>query len=282
MSVPPLRQRLSNLTNFDQLVYKAILGEWSNDGTGLPPVSYKVVFADSGVLAASTEADIWPYSATADMPVPTNAETLNCVSSSVNDDVGGSGTSGIFIEGLDDNYEPISEFVLLDGTTPVTTTNTYRHVWETNCVNVGSTGTTNAGNITLTNSSSSQVLSYVAAGDSLSKHSQFLVPAGYNAIMLGGNYSIYRSSGTGTRRARIDLELIPADGGGGTGIEYRSLKLGGTSEGALSNLTFTLPLVVGSRVLIKPKATAEANNTQVSVDYGIVLVKDTVDIDSVL
>lgn len=281
-----LRQRLYEAGSFERLRYEALLGKWSKDeyseadGT-LPDVSYKVVFGDSGNLSAGIEAEVWPLSATANMDLPTSAEILDIVSSSVQDDIGGSGIDSVFIEGLDEDFQPISELVILDGTATVNSTLSYIHVSEVNCLNITTSGVTNAGNITITNTTSGDSLGYVKAGDSISKHGQFLVPAGYNAIMLGGNYSVYRASGSGARRARIDLELAPVDGGNGDRINYRSLKLGGTSEGALNNVDFSVPFVIGEKLFIHPTATAEANNTQVSIDYALLLIRTTIDIDSV-
>lgn len=109
-----------------------------------------------------------------------------------------------------------------------------------------------------------------------------MIPAGYNALMLGGEYSVYRSSGSGARRATIDLDLTPLDGGNGDGVEYKTLKLGGSSEAGAATIEFDIPLVIGQKIFLHPHATAEANNTKVSISYALLLIKDTIDLDSLI
>jgi hypothetical protein len=283
-SVDRLRQLLYKEDNLEKLVYSAIMGKWSKDeyneanGT-LPDVSYRIIFADSPVLSSGVSNEIWPLSGAA-MGTPSSAEILDVVSSSTQDDAGGSGVDAVFIEGLDGDYLPQSELVVLDGTTTVNSVNSYVHVHTLNCLNLTTSGTTNAGNITVTNTTSGDTLGYILAGDSISKQSQFVIPAGYNGIMLGGHFSTYRSSGSGARRSEIDLQLTPLDGGLGDRIDYQTLKLGSSSE-TTDELRFSIPLVVGDKIFIHPTATAEANNTLVSVQYTLILIRQDIDIDTI-
>lgn len=276
-----VRQRIAKLKDFATLDKIAVMGDWSassNDTDTLPDVSYKVVFADSGNISAGATKDCW--GASSDMDYPTSAEVLDIVSSSIQDDIGGSGTDAVFIEGLDGDYSPISELVILDGTTTVNSTKSYVHVSEINCLNITTSGTTNAGNITITNTTSGQNLGYVNAGDSISEHGQLVVPAGYNAIMITIEASVFRTSGTGVRRAELDLIFKPLDGGAGDRIEYKTIRFGVSSEGGVSEIHYDIPIVIGSRVALIPRATAEANNTEVAAQYAVLLVKETVDIDT--
>ena len=276
-----LRQRISRIETIEELVKLAVFSEWSYDTDSLPPITYKQIIGDSGTLSTGDRDEIWPLAGT-DMTQTKTAETLSIVSSSAQDDAGGTGTDAVFIEGLDGNFMFQSELVLLDGATPVTSSNSYIHVHEINCLNITNSGTDNAGNITITQSSSGGTLGYVSAGDSISKHGQILIPAGYNALLLGGEYSVYRSSGSGARRVTIDLDLTPLDGGAGDGINYKTLKLGGSSEAGTTNIDFTIPLVIGQKIFLHPYATAEANNTKVSITYTLLLIKETIDLDSLI
>jgi hypothetical protein len=272
-----LRQRVSGLRTFGELDLIAVYGHWTGV-SGNPDISYRVVFGDSPSMSANTPAQVWPQSG--NMALPTAAETLSIVSSSIQDDAGGTGIDAVFIEGLDGDYLPQQELVILNGTGAVTSTNSYLHVSEVNCLNVTTSGTTNAGNITITNSSSAQNLGYVMAGDSQSKHGQFIVPAGYNALIMSVDSSAFRTSGTGEKRAELDITFTPVDGGAGDRIVYSTIRMGISSAG-VSEQVFPLPLVVSEKTCIAPKANPEANNTEVSVQYELLLIKDTVDIDSI-
>lgn len=57
--------------------------------------------------------------------VPTTASTLTVVSSSTNDDSGGTGANTIYIIGIDANRDAQEELITMDGTTPVVTTTTW-------------------------------------------------------------------------------------------------------------------------------------------------------------
>jgi hypothetical protein len=281
-AVDRLRQRLYKEGTFESLVYSAVMGKWSKDeyseGDGsYPDVSYKLVFGDSPILSAGVSAEIWPQSGA--MGLPTTAEILNVVSSSVQDDSGGTGVDAVFIEGLDGDYLPISELVILDGTTIVNSSLSYVHVSEINVLNLTTSGTTNAGNIIITNTTSGDNLGYITAGDSISKHSQFLVPAGYNAIIMSLHTSTFRTSGSGDRRAEVDLHLEPVDGGLGNMIDYKTLKFGSSSAG-ITETDFHIPIVIGDKILVHFNATAEANNTLCTVHYELILVKQDIDIDT--
>lgn len=274
-----LRQKLSRIANFRNLDYVAVFGILKGTNTN-PDVSYKVVFGDSSTLSADTETEVWPNPA-GGMQIPTNAETLAISSSSIQDDNGGSGIDAIFIEGLDGDYLPQSELVILNGTATVNSTNTYRHVSEINCLNVTTSGTANVGNISIVNSSSGDRLGYVEAGDSISEHGQFMIPTGYNGLLLDFHASAFKDGGNkADRKAKLDLIFVPSDGGAGDGIRYKTIKSGIGDQG-ISGEEFALPLVVGARSLIIPSATADTSNTRIAIQYDLLLVKETVDIDSI-
>jgi hypothetical protein len=275
-----VRQRFGDLKTFTEADMTAVLGKWSTNSGDNPDLSYKVVFGESPVLSADTETEIWTNTA-GGMEVPTNAETLAIVSSSIQDDNGGTGVDAVFVEGLDNDYLPQSELVILNGTGTVNSVNTYRHVSEVNCLNITTSGTTNAGNISITNSTSGDRLGYISTGQSISEHGQYLVPAGYNALLLDFHSSTFKSGGTkADRKAEMDLIFMPLDGGAGNGIRYKTIKIG-VADSGVTGEEFALPLVIGARTCIVPTATADTANTIVTIQYDLLLIKETIDIDSI-
>ena len=124
-------------------------------------------------------------------PWPTAAETLNVVSSGANDTSAGTGARTVEIEGLDSNWDVLTETVSMNGTTNVTTTNSFLRVYRVRVVTAGSTGV-NEGTITCTNTTSSNVIGQISLGSSgfgQSLMALYTVPAGKTAYLINFDFS---------------------------------------------------------------------------------------------
>ena len=124
-------------------------------------------------------------------PWPTAAETLNVVSTDANDTSAGTGARTVEIEGLDSNWDVQTETVSMNGTTNVTTTNTFLRVYRVRVVTAGSTGV-NEGTITCTNTTSSNVIGQISLGSSgfgQSLMALYTVPAGKTAYLINFDFS---------------------------------------------------------------------------------------------
>jgi len=127
-------------------------------------------------------------------PIPT-ATTLEVASTSALDTAGGTGATGLTIEGLDDNYDEISDTVALNGQTPVVTTKLFLYVNRAFITGAGSTEK-NQGSIYVADDStawSSGVPVTDAAVQGLINplHGQtqqviYTVPAGFTAFVHDG------------------------------------------------------------------------------------------------
>lgn len=143
----------------------------------------------------------------------TTAYTLSIVSDSANDASAGTGCQYIRIDGLDANYNVIVEDIATDGVTPVVTTNAFIAV--NRCVGIlfGS-GTTNAGNITITQTTGGAVMAYIVAGVGITQQLIYTVPAGYKAqlklLKLGG---IKPSGGASPRVRFLYYTYVPESNG---------------------------------------------------------------------
>jgi hypothetical protein len=104
----------------------------------------------------------------------TSASTLTLVSTSASDNT----SASVFISGLDASFNPITETLFLNGTTGVTTANTYFRVNSMTLVSPGSSQTTNVGTITL--KQSSNVIAQINVGIGKSQMAIYTVPAGYS------------------------------------------------------------------------------------------------------
>lgn len=104
----------------------------------------------------------------------TAASTLSLVSTSASDDT----SAKILINGLDSNFNPISETLAMNGTGAVTTVNSYFRVNNLVMVSPGTSQNTNIGTITL--KQSSNVIAQINAGVGKSQSTIYTVPAGYS------------------------------------------------------------------------------------------------------
>ena len=114
---------------------------------------------------------------------------------------GGNGdTATITIVGLDANYAPISENVVLNGVTPVTTTKSYLRI---NSMNVAVGSATNpAGVVTLKDLTNTTIYAQINAGVGRTQAAIYTVPAGYtfflsridiNTSLNGNNFATYQN-----------------------------------------------------------------------------------------
>lgn len=109
-------------------------------------------------------------------------------------------TATINIQGLDANYAPISENVVLNGATPVTTTKSYLRI---NGMNVAVGSATNpAGVVTLKDLTNTTIYAQINAGVGRTQAAIYTVPAGYtfflsridiNTSLNGNNFATYQN-----------------------------------------------------------------------------------------
>ena len=124
-------------------------------------------------------------------PWPTSADTLAIVSDNVNDDVAGTGARTIEIQGLDSNWDLQTVTYDLDGTTTVTTTETFLRVFRARIVTAGSSET-NEGTITINHTTSGDLLaqiSYNTIGQGQTLMACYTIPAGKTGYIININFS---------------------------------------------------------------------------------------------
>jgi len=114
--------------------------------------------------------------------------TVDVVSDNVNDDVAGTGARTLRIQGLDGSYNFAEETVDMDGTTTVTTTQTFLRVFRMSVETAGSSGN-NEGTITVTYTGGSDVAATISAGNGQTLMALYTIPAGYTGYLLSMNIS---------------------------------------------------------------------------------------------
>ena len=147
-------------------------------------------------LVKSEFRDIWtgPHQ----LELLTVAERLSIVSTRDKDSVGEKGATVLYTQGLDEEGMEISEITLLNGKSPVTTTQSFLAVNEQTVLKVGS-AKFNLGDIETTGLQSGTVVAHMGKGSNRACQAHFTVPA--NKIFLA-RWSITSTEGNG------DVEFI--------------------------------------------------------------------------
>lgn len=219
------------------------------------------------VDSATAPEDIWDAGGLyTGFPTTGSAEVLRLTSDSANDAAAGTGARTVTVFGLDGNYAQISETVTLNGTTPVTTTNTFWRVYRTYAATAGSNGT-NVGNITVQhNVTTANVFAYILAGTGQAHNSNYTVPAGYTAYMRNYNGSM---NSTATNQAEIAIYNRPYQSAYRIAYNFVMSNTSGLSRQPYGGLTFAEKTDLCFRALV-----ASANNLDLTVSYSLLLVKN--------
>jgi hypothetical protein len=209
-----------------------------------------------------TEESVWPDGG--QVPHPTTDSQLTIVSTSANDDSAGTGARTVYIEGLDENYAVVSETVVMDGTTGVTTTNSYMYVNKFYVATVGSGGV-NAGEITA--KVGATLYDLIATGFNNRTTAHYCVPAGYTAYLSEGVFTAGQNSGSTGVTGYLKQH-------GPDGV-VRVGAVVAINNGSVQ-YDFANPYVVPEKNCVGATAVGSANNNLVSAYFNILLVQNGV------
>ena len=196
---------------------------------------------------------------------PTQARIHDIVSGSAADAAAGTGARTIRVFGLDANYALQQEDVTFNGTTNVPTVNSYTMIYRMTVLTAGSGGT-NAGAITATAQTDATVTAQIIIGAGQTQLGVYQIPAGYTGYILR-----YGGSTDGGGTTKVDIGLFCKPFGGAFNLKHNfTLRATGTSAYAI-DLRFGVP--VTEKTIVKLRATADANNNDVSGSFSILLRK---------
>ena len=180
-----------------------------------------------------------------------SAQTIYCLSTSASD------TTTLTVEGLDANYDEISETVTLTGLTAVTTTNQFLRVFRMTY------DATNVGDIEArVTSASGTIVAQIDAGYAQTLMSIYTVPAGHTGYLVALDATI---DGTKTCQMLMYHRL--------TGKPFRIAHIAET-EGHY-RYDFTAPLTVPEKTDIDIRIdNVSGNDARVTANFDIVLIRD--------
>jgi hypothetical protein len=208
------------------------------------------------------EESVWPDGGT--VPHPTSASQLTIASTNANDDgsPAGTGARTVYIEGLDGNYNTVSETVVMNGTSGVTTSNSYLYINNFYVATVGSGGA-NAGEITA--KLSTTLYDIIGTGENQRTTGHYCVPAGYTAYLNNGIFSAGQASGSTAVTGYLKSH--------GTDGIVRTVAVTTLNNGS-AQYDFVNPVRIPEKNCIGATAIGAANNNSVSSMFNILLVKN--------
>jgi hypothetical protein len=176
----------------------------------------------------TTEETVWPGGGI--ISHPSAAIQWKVSSSSANDTSAGTGARTVFINGLDANYNQVTETVTLNGQTAVLTTNSLLRI---NSAYVATAGSSNSaegsiyfGTGTVTAGVPATVWQIILFDYNSTVTGHYTVPAGYTAYMDAGQISAGQATGStqitgrllasGTNNIRTTAALVTLNNGTAT------------------------------------------------------------------
>jgi len=180
-----------------------------------------------------------------------SAQTIYCISTS------GSDTAVLSIEGLDANYNELTESVTLTGTSAVTTTNAFLRVFRMTY------DADNAGDITArTVSASGTIVAQIDTGYAQTLMAVYTIPAGFTGYLVALDATI---DGTKTCQVLMYHRLF--------GKPFRIAHIA-ESDGHY-RYEFVAPLTVPEKTDIDIRvAEVSGNDARVTANFDLVLIRD--------
>lgn len=234
----------------------------------IPGVSFDTKFGfNNDIDSAATEIMAFQGGS---FSVPTAAETLSIVSSNINDTSAGTGARVVRINCVQADYTIVDVTVSLNGTTPVVTTEQCLAANRAVVLSAGS-GMTNAGNITITQSSSGDIVRIIPAGDSISQSCLFVVPDGKRALIEDVRFTSIKPSGGGNPEVQFRSAVyLPA-----TNTMYQSLRLYVNSAAdSTSETSYPFTQALGEKSWLWFTVSTNTNDTQATCRYNLILIDD--------
>jgi len=212
----------------------------------MPALPYTVWDTGASISAA------YPYQAA--------AVSIEAVSSSIEDDTvkadeaAGSGAWTIFVQGLDANWNEVSEIITLNGAAAVAGTKSYIRVFRAYVLTAGSSGA-QVGNITIRIASAGATLAYIASDAGQTLMATWSVP-------LGKTFSLERVwASTGEAKvSTADLRVRLFGGVFRTKVRFTVFQ-------SLEQVNYDRPLIIPAKSDIEVIATGNATEFDVYAGF---------------
>lgn len=240
--------------------------------------NYKSVEKFGRVLAYGTSiVDV------TDLPTPAvytwlqSAVQLEAISSSLNDDAGGTGAITIVVEGLDADFLEVSAIITMNGTAATTaTTQTFLRVHRAYVATCGTYNSTtagpNIGNITIRTKTAGATHIYLAAAVSpvgQSFAARYTIPAGWTGYLNDAKF-------TATAVKASDFYLIRRENADTVAAPFSAKRLIDVYYGVIAffHREWKVPLKLPEKTDIWASVIGAGTGSDASVAFDILLVKN--------
>jgi hypothetical protein len=203
---------------------------------------------------------------------PTTAETLDIVSTSVNDIVTtGTGINAIVITGIDANRESQVEVVNMNGTTTVTTASTWLGINRVAPFLCGSLQT-NDGDITITNTTTGQTLAFMPTGETVTQQAIFHVQANHTFLTSSLHVNVIKLAG-GSGDPEVTIRGYVFSPVANANIQIFKSKIDTAVENTI-NLVPSEPFPITENSVLYFTAETDKNNTSVNLRFSGIEVRN--------
>lgn len=215
----------------------------------------------------TAEVTVWPLPSIKTHPAA--ATQLKVSSTSTDDTSAGTGARTVVLEGLDTNYNEITETVTLNGQTAVTTTNSFVRINRAYVATAGSSksalGDIYFGDGTVTAGVPATIYDIIKFDYNTTITGHYTIPAGYTGYIMQGLFS----AGQPTGSSQITGRLLTA---GLDGIR-RAAALTTVNNGT-ADYTFEFPVPIPEKTDVEATAAGKSTNNEASCMFIILLVRN--------
>lgn len=214
----------------------------------------------------TTQVSVWPLPSL--ITFPASAIQMTVSSTSANDTSAGTGARTVVVQGLDANYNEVTETVTLNGQTAVTMTASLLRVNYAYVATAGS-GNSAAGDIyigtgTVTAGVPATTYDIIKFDYNNTTTGSYTIPAGYTGYVSQGLFSSGQSGGSNQVQGRLLTR--------GTNNIRMTAALTTLNNG-VANYVFEYPLAVPEKTTIEATAIGSSSNNACSSMFILVLVK---------
>jgi hypothetical protein len=215
----------------------------------------------------TTQVSVWPLPSL--ITFPASAIQMTVSSTSANDTSAGTGARTVVVQGLDANYNEVTETVTLNGQTAVTMTASLLRVNYAYVATAGS-GNSAAGDIyigtgTVTAGVPATTYDIIKFDYNNTTTGSYTIPAGYTGYVSQGLFSSGQSGGSNQVQGRLLTR--------GTNNIRMTAALTTLNNG-VANYVFEYPLAVPEKTTIEATAIGSSSNNACSSMFILVLVKE--------
>jgi hypothetical protein len=214
----------------------------------------------------TTEATVWPH--TGLMAHPSTAIALKVSSTNANDTANGSGAQTVRIDGLNSNFDEVSETVSLNGQTEVLTTQTFLRINYATVLTAGASngaeGDIYLGTGTVTAGVPATVYNLIKYNYNNTITGHYTIPAGYTGYVMQGLFSAGQPGGSAQVQGRLMVSGVDS---------IRRTAAVTTVNNGVADYQFEFPIPVAEKFDIEATALGSSNNNSASAMFIILLVK---------